>query len=77
MSTSDDVIQKKQILIEQHEKKIEDLMSTIQIMKEEANKKMDQLVEMLTTSTEATTHKLKDKQVSTGGSKGIPTQRLP
>jgi polyhydroxyalkanoate synthesis regulator phasin len=77
MSASDKVIQKQQILIEQHKKKIEDLMSTIQIMKEETNKKMDQLVEMLTALTEATTHKVKDKQVTTGGSNGIPTRRLP
>jgi hypothetical protein len=77
MSASDKVIQKQQILIKQHEKKIEDLMSTIQSMKEETNKKMDQLVEMLTALTEANTHKVKDKQVTTGGSKGIPIRRLP
>jgi hypothetical protein len=66
VSTTDDFIQKQQLIIDQHKKKIKDLMPIIQMMKDETNKKMDQLVEMFTALSKTTNHKSKEKQVTTG-----------
>jgi uncharacterized protein YfbU (UPF0304 family) len=64
MASNDDSIQKQKAIIEQHEKKMEDLMTTIKARKDETSKKMDQLVEMLAALTKCY-HKLSTREAST------------
>jgi hypothetical protein len=51
MSTSNDIIQKQQEIIQEHKRKIEELTRIIQSMKDDTSKKMDQLEAMISVLT--------------------------